>query len=596
MGNFAVRFLICNILISIFIGILLTAKHLLRRKLTSQTQYHVWFLLLFLLAVPFLPIRFAQLFSWMKDVQTAPLFSLENQIQKDAALHQNGAYGWMNDFSVAISQNTPSDLGFLLCILWIAGILGMTAVTVRCAVRFHALKKSALPLQNPCVRRLYDNCLSEMNITKNIPVYSTAFLKSPVIAGLLKPCIYLPIHLIADYDSKDLRYMLLHELSHYRHKDSFVNCLMNLSAIAYWFNPFVWYALKEMKNDREMACDASVLNMLETNAYQDYGYTLINFAEKISRSPFPFATGISAGMAQMQKRILNIANFQKTSFRNIMAAIFTYVLLAVVLLNFIPLFSTQAASRSRYAFQEQGKRIEYLDLKAAFGDYEGSFVLYDTEHDVWKIYNKEYAAARTTPVSTYKIYSALLGLETGVISPEDSRIAWDGRHYDFNLWNRDQTLRSAMQNSVTWYFQELDRQAGFSAVRDFIEQTGYGNQAVPENLSSYWTDSSLTISAIEQVELLQKFYYNEFGFSPQNINAVKDSIHMYTNGGRRMYGKTGTGEEHGANTLGWFIGYIEQDSHPCFFATKIRNEELATGSAAAELTFSILSDLHVWQD
>ena len=62
-----------------------------------------------------------------------------------------------------------------------------------------------------------------------------------------------------------------------------------------------------------------------------------------------------------------------------------------------------------------------------------------------------------------------------------------------------------MQNSVTWYFQELDRQAGFSAVRDFIEQTGYGNQAVPENLSSYWTDSSLTISAIEQVELLQKF-------------------------------------------------------------------------------------------
>lgn len=38
-------------------------------------------------------------------------------------------------------------------------------------------------------------CLDEMKITKEIPVYSTAFLKSPVIVGILKPRIYLPIPL-----------------------------------------------------------------------------------------------------------------------------------------------------------------------------------------------------------------------------------------------------------------------------------------------------------------------------------------------------------------------------------------------------------------
>lgn len=77
---------------------------------------------------------------------------------------------------------------------------------------------------------------------KPVPVYSTAFLKSPVITGLFFPRIYVPIHLISDFNSVDMRYMLLHELQHYKHKDAFGNHLMNLAGILYWFNPFVWSA------------------------------------------------------------------------------------------------------------------------------------------------------------------------------------------------------------------------------------------------------------------------------------------------------------------------------------------------------------------
>ena len=39
---------------------------------------------------------------------------------------------------------------------------------------------------------------------------------------------------------------------------------MNLAQIFYWFNPFVWHALKEMRNDREIACDTAVLQMLHS--------------------------------------------------------------------------------------------------------------------------------------------------------------------------------------------------------------------------------------------------------------------------------------------------------------------------------------------
>ena len=592
MENFAVRFLLCNIIISILIGMLLAAKRLLKKRLTCRMQYRLWFLMFGIFTVPFLPVqavRFLPFLSWIKLFGQEPASFAKAAQKEGAALSHSGAFSAINDFGMAVGTNTPSAVGLLLFVLWIAGITAAAAFTLKSASRFSVIKKSALPLQNRAIRKIYRDCLTEMKITKHIPVYSTAFLKSPVIAGIFKPRIYLPIHLISDGQAKDIRYMLLHELTHYRHKDAFINCLALVFSALYWFNPAVRYALNEMKNDREIACDASVLDMLAADDYKDYGTTLINFAEKITRLPFPFVSGLGGNMAQMQNRIINIASYQKPSAKKILSGFFTCMLIAVLLSGFIPALAIQAANPARYFFPEQGKHISYLDLQADFGGYDGSFVLYDAQNDAWQIYNKKRAVTRVSPVSTYKIYSALFGLETGIISPENSRIAWNGQRYEYELWNADQTLASAMKNSVTWYFQEIDRQAGLPAVKDFIQKTGYGSQGDRGDITSYWVDSTLSISPIEQIEMLKKFYYNDFGFSPEHIAAVKESILLYTNGQNSVYGKTGTGETDGKNTLGWFIGYVEQNGHPYFFATTIQNDENASGPAAADLTFSILS-------
>ena len=94
--------------------------------------------------------------------------------------------------------------------------------------------------------------------------------------------------------------------------------------------------------------------------------------------------------------------------------------------------------------------------------------------------------------------------------------------------------------------------------------------------------------------MLKKLYYNQLGFSSDNIKAVKDSICLYSTEQGSISGKTGTEEVNRQNTSGWFIGYIEQDNHNYFFATNIQSEELASDPLATELTFSILSDLKLW--
>ena len=82
--------------------------------------------------------------------------------------------------------------------------------------------------------------------------------------------------------------MLLHELQHNRYKDNLSNYVILLARIIYWFHPLVWLAMKAMRNDREIACDTAVLNMLDKDSYIDYGYTLIRFVRKVFPHSLPF--------------------------------------------------------------------------------------------------------------------------------------------------------------------------------------------------------------------------------------------------------------------------------------------------------------------
>ena len=598
MANFMIRFLICNVFISGIIGILLIAKRIFKNNLSSRMQYNLWFLLLGLLAVPFIPFRligFPQIFSWLGSLRSSPASGTATAMGEAVGIHPVGNTDWMNDFALSVNSETPSIAGYILLGIWIVGIFAMIILVIKSSLRLRNLEKSGLPLQNPEVRRLYHRCLEEMGIHRNIPVYSTAFLKSPIIVGLLKPCIYLPIHLISDYNESDMRYMLLHELQHYKHKDAVASYLMNLAGVVYWFNPLVWYALKEMRNDREVACDTSVLKMLEEDAYEDYVNTLINFAEKVSLTPFPFAAGLGGNMDQMKRRIINIASYEKPTFMKRIKGMTAFVLTAVLLLGFAPFISTYAADGSQYQWDSSSENVSYVDLSTYFGEYEGSFVLYDLENDAWSIHDMEHATLRVAPNSTYKIYDALFGLEEGVITPANSLIKWNGKNYPFEAWNTDQTLQSGMGASVNWYFQTIDERLGADSIQKYLHQIGYGNENLSGNLSSYWLNSSLKISPIEQVELLVKLHNNRFGFSLENTGTVKNALHISSSAFGDLYGKTGTGRVNGQDVNGWFIGYIETADNTYFFATNIGADSDATGGNATEITMSILSDMNIWK-
>nr|WP_317347957.1 BlaR1 family beta-lactam sensor/signal transducer [uncultured Blautia sp.] len=594
MLNFEIHFLICNIFISVFIAVIIGLKRLLSKYISAPALYRLWFLLPGLMTVPFLPKNmFSVLQKFSLSSGTHSVFAekppLHPFIGSDAAFEK------VNDFAVSISDKTPSLLCIFLLGIWISGGAFMCVLTFRSFLRLHALEGSALPLQHQQVQKLYHSCCNEMRIKKEVPVYSTAFLKSPFTTGFLKPRIYLPIHLISDFNPVELRFIFLHELQHCRQKDALISYWMNFICIIYWFNPFVWRALREIQNDREVSCDSKVLHQLEKSDYHAYGNTLINFAEKLSHFPFPYRAGISGSMKQIKHRILNIAHFQKETKASRLRGIFLFIITASLFLWAVPTLAFSYSPQNRSDLPKNIKRISNLELSNAFHGYEGSFVLYNSRENTWSVYDPDNARKRISPNSTYKIYDALLGLESGVISPESSVISWNGEACPFEAWEGDQDLNSAMKNSVNWYFQSIDSQLGSDSIKSFLHTIQYGNQQTGSDMDLYWTDSSLKISPLEQVELLKKFNENEFHFSPDNISAVKKALQLSSSDAGNFFGKTGTGRIDNRDVNGWFVGYVETSDNTYYFSVNIKADSNASGSAAAKIAMSVLSDLEIWK-
>ncbi len=594
-SSFEIRFLISNLAISLLVLVILLVKRALKRHLCLRVQYNIWFLFLIMLALPFLPVRsegfltLSRLFSYLADLG-GPV--KDNAVQNSVATasNQSGVVNWLRDFSVSVDQATPSLLTILLLGLWLGGAAVMLLLTLRSSFKIKQLISSSLPVQNPQVKGIIADCSSILNLKKEIPVLSCAYLQSPVSVGLIHPRILLPIQIISDFNEKEIRFILLHELQHYRYKDILVNYFICFAKILYWFHPLVRLGLKEMRNDRELACDASVLSLLGEENCTDYGYTLLRFAGKLSGTAYPFAAGLAGTGKQITKRIMSIASYRPENRWLKVKSGTIFAGMGILIFSFSPLLSVNASRNNVYDFPSSfaSSQVAYEDLSTYYNQYGGSFVLYDQNADHWTIYNKSGSTKRISPDSTYKIYSALFGLESGTITPDASLLPWDGSTYPYTSWNRDQTLYSAMKDSVNWYFQSLDQKTGMKDLKKYVQYIGYGNADLSGGLSRSWMESSLKISPVEQVELLTKLYTNEFRFRDKNIQTVKDTLLLSENETSALYGKTGTGNLEHNNVNGWFVGFVEKEDNTYFFAVNIQAEEQADGIAARRIALEIL--------
>jgi len=237
------------------------------------------------------------------------------------------------------------------------------------------------------------------------------------------------------------------------------------------------------------------------------------------------------------------------------------------------------------------------DLSEFFRGHEGCFVLYATQTDSYIRYNANACRERFSPCSTFKIANSMIALDTGVSTGPEFTLKWNGTTYPFASWNRDQNMRSAFSNSVVWYYQEIARRIGPVRMSNYVHQLNYGNCDTSGGITNFWLQSTLQISAEEQVAFLRRLWENKLPVGKDSQRITRELMKLSVDAvGRILYGKTGTGGDARADVarLGWFVGCVEDGDRKVFFATRITGVSDASGRLARQITETILSQLKIW--
>jgi beta-lactamase class D len=235
-------------------------------------------------------------------------------------------------------------------------------------------------------------------------------------------------------------------------------------------------------------------------------------------------------------------------------------------------------------------------LSEFFSGREGCFVLYDTRADSYVRYNPKGCAERFSPCSTFKIANSLIALQTGVSSGPEFSLKWDGVMRPIGSWNHDHNMRSAFSNSVVWYYQELARRIGPERMADYVRRLDYGNQDTSGGITNFWLESTLRISADEQVAFLRRLWRDDLPLDKDAQRITRGLMELSRgDGGRVFCGKTGTAgdAQAGIARLGWFVGCVSQDDRRVFFATRIMGEGDASGRQARKISEAILARLQI---
>ena len=598
-SSFILWLLDSSLMGSILIVLIILVRLTFKKRLSTHCQYLIWFMLIVRLIIPYAPESSISIFNVFLhlNIKTWPghVIGVQTNSQAtwstDSQLPISTTVNDADDYTHRIERSFFDSNENIVLGIWLIGALSLTIYTITLTARMRRILKNGAKVTDVGAIGLFEECKLALNIKSTPVLIESSVIRSPMAAGTLRPHIILPSGIVTELSQEKLRFIILHELAHLQRKDIYVNWITTLLQIFHWFNPLIWYAFNQMREDRELACDANVLSVLKPDEYKSYGDAIICLLERFSYPVYDHTVaGFASGKSHIKQRMAKIAAYKKGTIAEIFWGISLFSLMGCLAL-------TNAQGITGPVQEEKAPKLQqsvtYEDLSSYFKEYDGSFVLLDLESGHYQVYNDANSKKRVSPDSTYKIISSLVGLETEVVTNENAQMEWDGTIHPFEQWNKDQTLTSATINSVSWYFQKVDSLVGKTRIESYLKQMGYGNVDLSGGINEFWLESSVKISPIEQVKILEKLYTYELPFSRRNIDIVKKTIKLSDQDKITLYGKTGTGIVNGNQLNGWFVGFVESKGKVFAFATNIQGKVWTDGATAKNITLSILKDKNI---
>lgn len=342
-----------GVIASIPLLLILMMKELFHKVMSPRWHYYIWALLIIRLLMPYIPESSFSIFNLVYAVSEQSNL-LENQMEETILYGPNSQTTdntealptSLDSITVDINdeaqhesqpaqpQSASKKLDFqaVLALLWLGGVIILSGYTIYANITFAIrLRKYYRKLTDPRVEAIFLECKRLLKIKGRISLYSSPIARTPSLYTAFRTRILLSEEYMINLSDQEIRYIFLHELTHYKRKDIVVNWLLMLLQIIYFFQPLLWYAFFKIHEDCEISCDAEVLKYFDEDQHQEYGSTILKLLRLHADSRFiPVTAGIGKHKSSYRRRIIMIKQFKKYRWTNTLVTIILILAVGLV--------------------------------------------------------------------------------------------------------------------------------------------------------------------------------------------------------------------------------------------------------------------------
>ena len=305
---------------------ILGLKPLYKNRFSKRWQYYIWIVVALRFLLPFTPDT-TIVGSLFEKFDTA---AITNEIPTSPNVPVPADTGnskaepiQTNREITTAAMREPFNKYVCLFFIWsaLALVLFVRKITVYQGF-IQYIKAGNTEVSDIKILNLLSDCEEKLNIKTKVELSYNSLIASPIMIGFFRPRIVLPVRELED---KELSYIFVHELTHYKQRDMFYKWLIQIVVCVHWFNPFVYLLEKEVNKSCELSCDEKVISILNEKAKREYGDTLISFlkSNNLYKSSLASVT-LTEGAEQLKERLGAIMKFRKKSKAIIaITAIFT---------------------------------------------------------------------------------------------------------------------------------------------------------------------------------------------------------------------------------------------------------------------------------
>ena len=160
-------------------------------------------------------------------------------------------------------------------VLWLLVTAGLILWSIWWLLRYRRMFGQASNEVNGRLQLIAQEAARLVDVTGAVRLLISPLAQSPMLVGFFRPTILLPSEHLPDSDA---RFILAHELTHFRRGDLWKKFLVNMIQCIHWFNPIVHLLNRDFAYWLETSCDEEVVSSLDHAQRKEYGYLLINYA------------------------------------------------------------------------------------------------------------------------------------------------------------------------------------------------------------------------------------------------------------------------------------------------------------------------------